>query len=231
MRPSVLPAAVGFVRRLAIGAAFILASCTLPQQLLWSLIPDDTIPVFFANLKGLETPVQERLAALEAKRDWTGILTLADEALIKDSRRPEWWLVKGYALEQLARWPEAATAYAGMVQFNPLDLEGWFRLAEAERKSGNNSKAINTLERSIQVSRESPVAFFMLGELQREQGNFRSATQAYRESLRLNSDQPLAWFGLGMIAAAEGRIEDRNAIVERLRSTAPELAKRLAEAR
>ncbi|MSQ20427.1 MAG: hypothetical protein EXR39_12925 [Betaproteobacteria bacterium] len=84
--------------------------------------------------------MQERLAALEAKRDWTGILTIADEALIKDARRPEWWLVKGYAHEQLGRWPLAATAYAGTVQFNPLDLEGWFRLAEAERKYGNKNK-------------------------------------------------------------------------------------------
>jgi cytochrome c-type biogenesis protein CcmH/NrfG len=216
------------MRRLVLSAAIALAGCTLPQQLLWWLIPADTVPVFFANLKGLETPVRDRLAELEGKRDWQGMLTLAEEALIKDQRRPEWWLVKGYALEQLGRWPEAATAYAGTVQFDPLDLEGWFRLAEAQRRSDNKDKAINTLERSLQVSRESPVAFFMLGEVHREQRNFRAATPAYRESLRLNPDQPLAWYGLGLIATAEGRMDDRKAIIDRLQALAPDLAKQLA---
>ena len=71
----------------------------------------------------------------------------------------------------------------------------------------------------------------MLGELHREQGNFRSAMLVYRESLRLNPDQPLAWYGLGLIATAEGRIDERNAIAERLRTSAPDLAKQLAEER
>lgn len=53
----------------------------------------------------------------------------------------------------------------------------------------------------------------------------------YRESLRLNPDQPLAWYGLGLIATAEGRIDERNAIAERLRTSAPDLAKQLAEER
>jgi protein O-GlcNAc transferase len=128
----------------------------------------------------------------------------------------------------MERWPEAATAYAGTVQFDPLAPEGWFRLAEAERKSGNKVKAINTLERSLQVSRESPIAFFMLGEMHRELGNFRAATPAYRESLRLQPEQPLAWYGLGMIATAEGRADDRKAIIARLQATAPDLAKQLA---
>lgn len=219
------------VRRCMLGVVFALtvAGCTLPQQLLWAILPADTIPVFFANLKGLETPVQERLIELERQRDWAGILVLADEALAKDRRRPEWWLVKGHTLGQLARWPEAAVAYAETVQFNPLELDGWFRLAQAQRLSGQAERAINTLERSLQVSRESPETFFQLGELHREQGNPRAASPAYREALRLQPDLPAAWYGLGLIAAAQGRFDERDAIVLRLQSTAPELAKRLAQ--
>ncbi len=217
-------------RSLAI-VALAVAGCTLPQQILWSLLPDETIPILFANLKGLETPVQERLLELERKQDWSGILVMADEALAKDSRSPEWWFVKGHVLAQLTRWPEAASAYAEALQFNPLELDGWFRLARAQQLSGHKDHAINTLERSLQVSRESSTTFFLLGELHRELENPRAAVPAYREALRLQPDLPGAWYGLGLIAGAEGRLDERDAIIERLRTLAPELAKQLRDRR
>ncbi len=219
------------MRRSLASVALAVAGCTLPQQILWSLLPDETIPTLFANLKGLETPVQERLLDLERKQDWSGILKLADEALAKDSRSPEWWFVKGHVLAQLARWPEAASAYAEAVQFNPLELDGWLRLARAQQLSGYKERAINTLERSLQVSRESATIFFLLGELHRELGNPRAAVPAYREALRLQPDLPGAWYGLGLVASAEGRLDERDAIIERLRTLAPELAKQLREGR
>ncbi|MFM9881483.1 MAG: tetratricopeptide repeat protein [Burkholderiales bacterium] len=221
------------MRRFLAGVVFALAvdGCTLPQQLFFAILPDETIPILFANLKGLETPVQERLLDLERKQDWSGILVLADEALAKDPRSPEWWFVKGHVLAQLTRWPEAATAYAEAVQFNPLELDGWFRLARAQHLSGYKDRSINTLERSLQVSRESSTTFFLLGELHRELGNSRAAIPAYREALRLQPDLPGAWFGLGLIAGAEGRLGERDAIIERLKTLAPELAKQLADGR
>ncbi len=231
MWPRALAQALPAIRALGTALTLAIAGCTLPQQLLWWLIPDDTIPVLFANLKGLETPVQERLIALERKQDWPGILALADEALIKDPRRPEWWFVKGHTLGQLARWPESARAYAEAVHFNPLDLDYWRRLAQAQQLSGDKDRSINTLERSLQVSREEPETFFLLGELHREQGNLRAAGPAYREALRLQPNLPEAWYGLGLIATTQGRADERAAIIERLRSMAPELAQRLADNR
>ncbi len=227
MSPRALSQPVPAIRALGAALTLTIAACTLPQQLLWWLIPDDTIPVLFANLKGLETPVQERLIALERKQDWPGILVLAEEALVKDPRRPEWWFVKSHTLGQLARWPEAARASAEAVRFNPLDLDYWRRLAQAQQLSGDKDLAINTLERSLQVSREEPETFFLLGELHREQGNLRAASPAYREALRLQQNLPEAWYGLGLIATIQGRQDERTAIIERLRSMAPELAKRL----
>lgn len=200
MRNAILP-----IRLISVLAALLLYGCTLPQQLLFALIPDGTIPTFLANFKTLPMPVQEQLAELEARRDWPAIVTMADGSLAKDPFSAEWWLVRGYALGQQMRWGEAADAFARSVAIDPQALEGWHLLAHAQRNDGAMARALDTLRRSLDVARDSPLTYYLIGEIQREQSQFAAARAAYREALRLAPGSIEARQGLALLEQAEAR--------------------------
>jgi cytochrome c-type biogenesis protein CcmH/NrfG len=212
-------------------AALLASACTWPQQILWSLIPDGTFTTLLSNLRGLSTPTQERLAALEAERDWPGILKLADDSLAKDQHEAQWWFVRGYALGRQDRWREAAESFAAAVRIDPESLDSWHMLAQAQRFSDQRARAASTLERSLDVARDIPMTYFLLGEVQREQTRFPAARTAYREALRLAPEFVAALYGLGLVEAADGRGEAREAIAVRLQAHDPALAERLRAVR
>ncbi len=209
-------------------AALLLHGCTLPQQLLFALIPDGTIPTFLANFKTLPMPMQQQLGELHAKEDWPAIVTLADQSLAKDPFSAEWWLVRGYALGRQTRWSEAADALSRSVAIDPQALEGWHMLAQAQRSDGAWMKSLHTLERSLEVARDAPLTFYLIGEIRREQRQFGAARSAYREAIRLAPHAAQAWYGLGLVEHAEGRMNERDAVAQRLREMSPGLAERLA---
>lgn len=198
MRNPILP-----IRLVSMLAALLLYGCTLPQQLLFALIPDGTIPTFLANFKTLPMPVQEQLAELEARQDWPAIVTLADGSLAKDPLSAEWWLVRGYALGQQTRWSDAADAFARSVAIDPQALEGWHLLAHAQRNDGAAARALDTLRRSLDVARDAPFTYYLIGEIQREQRQLAAARAAYREALRLAPGSVEARRGLELLEQAE----------------------------
>lgn len=216
------------IRLASVLVALLLHGCTLPQQLLFALIPDGTIPTFLANFKTLPMPVQQQLAEFEARQDWPAIVTLADAGLGKDPLSAEWWLVRGYALGQQARWGEAADALSRSVAIDPQALEGWHMLAQAQRSEGAWMKSLSTLERSLEVARDAPLTFYLMGEIRREQRQYGAARAAYREALRLAPESAEAWYGLGLVEHAEGRLRERDAVAQRLRGMNAVLAERLA---
>lgn len=201
MRNPILP-----IRLISMLAALLLHGCTLPQQLLFALIPDGTIPTFLANFKTLPMPVQEQLAELEARQDWPAIVILADGSLAKDPLSAEWWLVRGYALGQQTRWGDAADAFARSVAIDPQALEGWHLLAHAQRNDGAAARALDTLRRSLDVARDAPLTYYLIGEIQREQRQFAAARAAYREALRLAPGSVEARRGLGLLEQAEAGV-------------------------
>ncbi|HXV12097.1 MAG TPA: hypothetical protein VD839_14960, partial [Burkholderiales bacterium] len=64
--------------------AFALAGCTPEQHLLMSLIPDGTFPILLSHLEKTNDTNRQRLAELDAKGDWKGMLAFAEENLAKD---------------------------------------------------------------------------------------------------------------------------------------------------
>lgn len=183
-------------------AAALLAACTLPQSLALSLLPDGTFLVPLQNLQGSPRPNVERLAALEAKGDWAGVLAIARSAVARDPLDAEWWYVKGSAEARLGEWTAARESFGTCVRLDPSDLDAWQMLAQSQGRSGDRAAAIRTLERALDVSRESPVTFFFLGEQYRLTGQRDAAIHAYREALRRRAD-------FGEARAALERLEEK----------------------
>jgi len=144
----------------------------------------------------VEAPLQEELARRERAGDWAGILALAEAGLAGDPDSLEWLTIRAHALARLARWPAAADAFRRVLAREPHEIEPWLLLAHAERMAGRRADALRTLERSLQVTRESPVAWTMLGDLWLEARDAGRARAAYREALRLDPESAPARAGL-----------------------------------
>src|SRR5262245_46212459 len=92
---------------LAFLLASVLAGCTPQQALISALLPDGTVSVLLSHLQGEEDGNRKRVVELEGRKDWDGLVKLADENLKKDPNNTAWWLVSGYAYSQAGRHQRA----------------------------------------------------------------------------------------------------------------------------
>lgn len=209
----------------------MLAACT-PQAHLALQAAQLMSPAFTTlmnNLRTVDRPNQERLAELEAKRDWDGMIAFAQRNLLVDSSSPDWWTVLGYAYSQKAEYERAADAFAQAVRYAPDDVVGYNLLAEAYRMTGQYERAIRTLDRALRVDRESPVTYFLLGENFSALGRTERAVENYEQALRRDARLVPAWYGLGVAYARLGRTAEYEAVIRNLRELSPPDAERLAQ--
>lgn len=215
--------------RAAICASAIaaLAGCTPQQHLLMSLIPDGTFPILLSHLEKTDDTNRRRVAELDARGDWKGLVQLAEENLARDRSNSDWWMVKGYAYTQLGQHEQAAGCYEEMVRLGPDNMLGWNLLAQSQRAARQPQRAAQTLNNALLIRRDSPATWFLLGESYTDLGRYQPAAQAYRQAVQLNREFSQAWYGLGRSYARQGRKAEFERIVQTLARLDPPLAQRL----
>lgn len=206
----------------------VLAGCTPQQHLLMSLIPDGTFPILLSHLEKTEDANRRRIAELDARGDWNGMVQFAEENLARDRSNTDWWLVKGYAYTQLRQHEQAAECYAEMVRLGPDNMLGWNLLAESQRAMRRPQRAVQTLDNALLVRRDVPATWFVLGESYTDLGRYLPAAQAYRQAVRLNREFKQAWYGLGRAYARLGQQAEFDEVVRVVARLDPALAQRLA---
>ena len=216
--------------RSVIGASVfaMLAACTPQQQLLMSLVPDGTFPILLSHLENTSDANRRRVAELDARGDWNGLVQFAEENLVRDRSNTGWWLVKGYAYSRLGQSERAAECYAELVRLEPDNMLGWNLLAQSQRATGQTQRAVQTLSNALLIRQDSAATWFLLGESYTELGRYQPAEKAYQQAVQLNRGFVQAWYGLGRVYARQGRQADFEDIVRTLARLDPPLAQRLA---
>jgi tetratricopeptide (TPR) repeat protein len=219
-------------RRRALAAALLalaLAGCASPYAgLLLSMIPDGTFTALLNNMKGVSTPNREKLAALEQKGDWAGVVQLAQENVQRDPYNADWWVVSGYAYSQLQQYQRAADAFQQAIRIEPQDIDSWNLLAQAYRSLGQPERAIRTLDNALRINRDSPVTYYLLGESFSDLKRPERAVGFYEEAVQRNPRFSEAVFGLGVAYAQLGRKTEFEATVDLLKKIDPQAAQQLA---
>ena len=209
--------------------ALPLAGCLSPQaSLLLGLLPDGTFTTLLNNMKGVSTPNREKLAALEQKGDWNGVVQFAQANLARDPYNADWWLVTGYAYSQLAEYQRAADAFQQAIRLEPQDVDTWNLLAQAQRSLGQPERAIRTLDNALRVNQNSPVTYYLIGESFNDLKRPDRAVEFYEQALQRNPEFAEAVYALGVTYARLGRKADFDATVGMLQKLSPEAAKELA---
>jgi tetratricopeptide (TPR) repeat protein len=183
------------------------------------------------NMKSVDEPNRKKLAELEAKKDWDGMIAFAQQNLKVDAMNADWWTVLGYAYTQQARYEDAAAAFQRVVEYSPDEIDGYNLLAEAYRVQGKPAEAIRTLDRALRVNQDSPTTYFLIGECFNDLKEPDRAVEYYQLALRRDSQMTDAWFGLGVAYARLGRTSEFDQVEQGLRKLSPQRADQLAQLR
>src|SRR5260370_17692989 len=65
---------------------------------------------------------RERIAELNQKRDWDGLLRYAEERQRRDPEGSDWGVIAAYAWVRRGDYPKAASALSRVIQRNPEDI-------------------------------------------------------------------------------------------------------------
>ena len=168
---------------------------------------------------------RKRVAELEQKGDWPGIVKFADENLAKDPRNAAWWMVKGYAHSQQKQHANAIAAFSEMVSLEPNAPDAWSLLAQEHRNAGDSRRALVVLDNAMLALRDSPTTFVLLGDTLTDVSRHEEAQRAYRQALELNDLLPSAWSGLAGSLIRLGRVKEAEEVAVRVEKVWPELAK------
>jgi tetratricopeptide (TPR) repeat protein len=189
------------------------------------------LQVLVNNMKTVDAPNQKKLAELEAKKDWEGMVAFAQKNLKVDSMNADWWMVLGYAYTQMARYEDAAAAFQRVVEYSPDLVDGYNLLAESYRVQGKCPEAIRVLDRALRVNQESSQTYLLIGECFSDLKQPERAVEYYRLALRRDSELVGAWYGLGVAYARLGRTSEFDQVEEGLRKLSPQRADQLARLR
>lgn len=209
-------------------ALWALAGCT-PQAMLWSsLIPDGTASMLLSHLQQEEEGNRKRVAEMESRKDWDGLVKLAEESLAKDRKNTGWWLVAGYSHSQAGRHQRAIECYREMAELSPDDMVGWELLAKSYLAAGQPQRAAQTLNNALRVRDDVAPIWLMLGQSYDDLGRSDLAVGAYRTAVKLDNEFAQAWFGLGRAYSRLNRRTEFEQALKALERLSPPLAKELA---
>lgn len=212
-------------------ALLALTACTPQAALLMSALPDGTVSTLLGNIQGLEDANRKRVAELESRKDWDGLVKLAGENLAQDPNNADWWTVAGYANSRAGRHALAIQCFSEVVRLSPDEMLGWSLLAQSYRDAKEPARAVQTLHNAHRVRGGSAETWVLLGESYSDLNRDVAAESAYREALGFNRDFAQAWFGLGRVYARLGRTASFDQALKSLARLDAALADQLAKLR
>lgn len=213
-----------FLAAVAACAACATLSACMTGQILFSLLPDGTIPTLLSHLERESDTNRRRVAALEQKADWQGLAQFADENIAKQRNNASWWLVAGYANSRQKKHARAIECFQELVRLEPDMPDGWNLLAQEYRVTGEPQRAVEVLTRSLTAIRDVPVSYLLLGESYSDLGRFELAARAYRQALDLDGGLTPAWIGLARSHIKTGRLAEAESIARAAEKSNPQLA-------
>ena len=188
--------------------ALLLGACTPYQALVMSLVPGSAATTLLGNLQGVGSDNRKRVIELERDARWDELVKLAEQNLEKDRASHDWWMVKGYALTQLADHRAAASAYSEAVRIEPDSAMAWNMLAQSHRGAGEPQRAVVVLERAMLALRDVPTTPYLLGESYSDLRRYGDAAGAYRQALAIDQKFSPAWAGLSRAYSHLGRHDE-----------------------
>ena len=168
-----------------------------------------------------EATVRAQVAAL-----WLEARQPADalDAISAAGDDPRLVFLRGLALQQLRRWPEAASAFAEVPSSaGELYASARAALGYALGRAGRQAEAVRAVKRGLAAQPQDPTLLYALGEAYDRAGQRDAALAQMRRVLEVKPDHAEALNFLGYAYAERGeRLDEAQAYVERALKVEPE---------
>jgi tetratricopeptide (TPR) repeat protein len=120
---------------------------------------------------------------------------LAGEVLKLSPREFAGLHLRGIALFQLGRVPQAIEAMKAAVQVNPSVPPAWSNLGSMQLSAGDNHGALASFERALALGPPMPELLCNVGNLLTELGRWDEAVQRFNAAIAAKPDLGPAWIG------------------------------------
>ncbi len=139
----------------------------------------------------------KRAVALEAAKDWQGMLDLCLEWTKSQPKNGDAWYGLGNAYGYLHRRDDAARAHQQVIEIDPRHAKAWNNLGIAYRRLDRYSDAVEAFRRVIDIDPKYAKAWYNLGLAYTHLNRYDDAARAYRQAIRIDPEYTKAWNNLG----------------------------------
>lgn len=203
------------------GSIACLVACGACAQVALEMGP----PVIAIFASRFDKTTAERITELEKKKDWPGMLRLAQTQLQRQPDRADWWFLQGYALARQGQHQAAVESFQEATRLSPEDEGSWLALGASQMDLARPEQAIQAYRQALSYRPESAPAYLALADLYQRQGKPDLAIPNYRECVRYEPDLEQCWYGLAGAYHATGQGERRDQALLKLRKLDPAAAK------
>jgi tetratricopeptide (TPR) repeat protein len=124
-----------------------------------------------------------------------------EEAVKKDPRNAEFYLIIGFCMGELGRHSEAIECYKQAIRIKPDYASAHYQIGAAYYKLGRYPEAIECNKQAIRIKPDFGQAQYNLGTVYYKLGRYSEAIDAYKEAIRIEPDDALAHNNLGVTYA------------------------------
>jgi len=182
----------------------------LPVEWLANIQPDKKQAVKGRSL----TDWAARTMALEARRDWQGLLNWCRQWTRADPGNASAWYSLGVAHMNLKHYTDAVEAYRQALRIEPDNAFIWNNLGFAYGNLDRNADAVEAYREAVRIEPDDATAWYNIGTAYQKIKRHTDAIDAYRVALRIKPDYASAW---GNLAIAYALSDNRAAALQAVR--------------
>ncbi len=132
------------------------------------------------------TQWQKKSNALEARKDWTGLLKLSDQWTQAEADNHNAWKSLGVAFYRTGQTDQCIEAWGKAARFNPDDADVWFLMGVAQALAGQSRKSIAAYLNALSIEPTDTVAWYSLGEQYGLTGQPSKVRDVYKQLKKLD---------------------------------------------
>ena len=139
-----------------------------------------------------------RAIALEATKDWQGLLDWCGKWIKSQLKNGDAWYGLGNAYGELDRYDDAIEAYCQAIRIDPEYADAWYNLGIAHRRLDRYDDAIEAYCQAIRIDPEYAKAWNNLGSAYDDLKRYDKAIEAYCQAIGTDPKHAPSWHNLGL---------------------------------
>lgn len=138
-----------------------------------------------------------RVVTLEQKKDWPGMLKLAQQWVKSEPINADAWFSLGIAHKNMKQYEQAIKAYRTALRIQPEYSDAWNNLGNIHNKIKQYEQAVLAYQEALRAEPDFAASWNNLGIAYSNLKQHKLAISAYQEAVRIEPEKASFWYNLG----------------------------------